>query len=118
MDFKNTVLYNEHIKLNALMAPFAGWNMPIHYGSIIEETKYTRTAVSAFDICHMGEFIVTEDPSKTTLDETITNPVVKMKEKICRYGFLLNDNGTPVDDLIVYRLSLDKWMIVVNASNI
>jgi len=118
MDHKNTVLYDEHIKLKALMAPFAGWNMPIHYGSIIEETKYTRIAAAAFDICHMGEFIVTEDPAKSTLDETITNPVVKMKPLTCRYGFLLNDNGTPVDDLIVYRMKEDKWMIVVNASNI
>ncbi|MEI7542575.1 MAG: glycine cleavage system aminomethyltransferase GcvT [bacterium] len=118
MDFKNTVLYDEHIKLKALMAPFAGWNMPIHYGSIIEETKHTRISVSAFDICHMGEFIVTEDPSKSSLDKIITNPVVKMKALTCRYGFLLNANGTPVDDLIVYRLQTDKWMIVVNASNI
>lgn len=115
---KNTVLYDQHTALKALMAPFAGWNMPIHYGSIIEETKYTRTAVAAFDICHMGEFIVTEDPYKSTLDETITNPVVKMKNLTCRYGFLLNDNGTPVDDLIVYRMADDKWMVVVNASNI
>jgi aminomethyltransferase len=100
------------------MAPFAGWNMPIHYGSIIEEAKYTRSAVSAFDISHMGEFFVTEDPSRSTLDEAITNPVVKMKEHSCRYGFLLNANGTVMDDLIVYRLASDKWMIVVNASNI
>jgi aminomethyltransferase len=118
MDFKNTVLFNEHVKLNALMAPFAGWNMPIHYGSIIEETKFTRVSASAFDICHMGEFLITEDPSKSTLDETITNPVIKMKPLTCRYGFLLNDNGTVVDDLIVYRLKDDKWMVVVNASNI
>lgn len=118
MNIKNTILYDEHLRLKALMAPFAGWNMPIQYGSIIEETKYTRTAAAAFDICHMGEFIVTEDPSKSTLDEIITNPVVKMKSLNCRYGFLLNDNGTPIDDLIVYRLKADQWMIVVNASNI
>ena len=118
MDLKNTVLYGEHTRLNALMAPFAGWNMPIHYGSIIEEAKFTRVSAAAFDISHMGEFFVTEDPSRSTLDEAITNPVVKMREKTCRYGFLLNANGTVMDDLIVYRLGYDKWMIVVNASNI
>ncbi len=117
MDLK-TVLYDEHVRLNALMAPFAGWNMPIHYGSIIEETKHTRTACSVFDICHMGEFIVNEDPAKSTLDEAITNPVIKMKNLSCKYGFLLNANGTAIDDLIVYRIKDDKWMIVVNASNI
>jgi aminomethyltransferase len=117
MDAQNTPLYNEHLKLNALMAPFAGWNMPIHYGSIIEETKYTRTNTSVFDICHMGEFFVKENPEKSSLDRIITVPVVKMPVGKCRYGFLLNDNGTVIDDLIVYRITNDEWMIVVNASN-
>lgn len=114
----NTILYEEHVRLGALMAPFAGWNMPIHYGSIIEETKHTRTACSVFDICHMGEFLVSEDPARSTLDKIITNPVVRMKELTCKYGFLLNTDGTVVDDLIVYRISGSEWMIVVNASNI
>jgi aminomethyltransferase len=117
MDAKNTPLYNEHVKLGALMAPFAGWNMPIHYGSIIDETKFTRTNTSVFDICHMGEFFVKEDPKKSSLDNIITVPVVKMAVGKCRYGFLLNDNGTVIDDLIVYRIGDDEWMIVVNASN-
>lgn len=117
MDAQNTPLYNEHVKLNALMAPFAGWNMPIHYGSIIEETKFTRTNTSVFDICHMGEFIVKENPEKSSLDKIITVPVVKMAVGKCRYGFLLNENGTVIDDLIVYRIANDEWMIVVNASN-
>ncbi len=117
MDAKNTPLYEGHIKLGALMAPFAGWNMPIHYGSIIDETKFTRTNTSVFDICHMGEFFVKEDPSKSSLDSAITAPVVKMPVGKCRYGFLLNENGTVIDDLIVYRIKEDEWMIVVNASN-
>ncbi len=117
MDYKNTILYEEHLKLNALMAPFADWNMPIHYGSIIEESKHTRTKASVFDICHMGEFLIKEDPTKSSLDKIITNPLVKMKNNICRYGFLLNPNGTIIDDLIIYRKKDDEWMIVVNASN-
>jgi aminomethyltransferase len=118
MDIKTTPLYTDHIKRNALMAPFAGWNMPIHYGSIIEETKHTRTECSVFDICHMGEFIIQENPESSSFDSAITNPATAMIEKRCKYGFLLNDNGTVIDDLIIYRLTADSWMAVVNASNI
>ena len=114
----NTILYPEHLKLNALMAPFSGWNMPIHYGSIIEETKFTRQKASLFDICHMGELIIEEDPENSSLDKILTNPVVKMPVGRCRYGFLLNENGTVVEDLIVYRLADSKWMVVVNAGNV
>ncbi|HOT44528.1 MAG TPA: glycine cleavage system aminomethyltransferase GcvT [Spirochaetota bacterium] len=114
---KNTPLHQEHVNLKALMAPFAGWNMPIHYGSILDEAKHARTAVSLFDISHMGEFIIRENPSKSSLDAIVTNPVVKMKTQRCRYGFLLNDDGKILDDLIAYRIAADEWMLVVNAAN-
>ncbi|PKL93039.1 MAG: glycine cleavage system protein T [Candidatus Goldiibacteriota bacterium HGW-Goldbacteria-1] len=114
---KKTPLFDEHVRLNALMAPFAGYSMPIHYGSIIEETKITRSGCAIFDISHMGEIMVQEDPSNCSLDRAITVPVTKMKEGGCKYGFLLNENGTAIDDLIVYRIKNDEWMIVVNASN-
>jgi len=117
MEVKKTPVYKEHVKLNALMSEFAGWEMPIHYGSIIEETKHTRIKTSVFDICHMGELFIKEDPSNSTLDKAITVPVLKMKEGKCRYGFLLNENGTIIDDLIVYRIKSDEWMIVINAAN-
>lgn len=117
MGLKDTPLKDEHIKLNALMAEFAGWLLPIHYGSIIDETKHTRTKVSVFDIFHMGEFIVKENPDKSSLDKIITVPVTKIKTGKCKYGFLLNENGTVIDDLIVFRKKDDEWMIVVNASN-
>ena len=114
---KNTPLHQEHLKLKALMAPFAGWNMPIHYGSILDEARHTRTAVSLFDISHMGEFIIRENPSRSSLDAIVTIPVVKMKTQRCRYGFLLNENGKILDDLIAYRIAADEWMLVVNAAN-
>lgn len=117
MGIKDTPLKNQHIQLNALMAEFAGWLLPIHYGSIIEETKHTRTKVSVFDIFHMGEFIVRESPDKTSLDNIITVPVTKLIKGQCKYGFLLNEQGNVIDDLIVFRLKDDEWMIVVNASN-
>ncbi len=117
MSNKKSPLHEEHIKLKALMAPFAGWEMPIHYGSIIDETKHTRSGVSIFDISHMGELFVKEDPADSSLDKILTVPVVKMKLNSCRYGFLLNSKGGILDDLIVYRIKEDEWMIVVNASN-
>jgi len=117
LEIKKTPLYDYHIKLNAVMVEFAGFFMPVHYGSILEETKHTRQKISIFDIFHMGEFYIKENPEKSSLDYAITVPVVKMKNGKCKYGFLLNENGTIIDDLIVYRISDDEWMIVVNASN-
>ncbi|MCX8094266.1 MAG: glycine cleavage system aminomethyltransferase GcvT [Candidatus Goldbacteria bacterium] len=117
MELKDTPLKEEHLKLNALMSEFAGWFLPIHYGSVIEEAKHTRAKVSVFDIFHMGKFIVRENPDKSSLDSIITVPVTKMKTGKCKYGFLLNDSGTVIDDLIVFRIKEDEWMIVVNASN-
>jgi aminomethyltransferase len=115
---KNTPLYDEHMRLKALMAPFAGWNMPIHYGSILDEARHTRSAASIFDISHMGEFVVKEDPARSSLDHVITTPVFKMKNRRCRYGFLLNKDGKILDDCISYRIADDEWMLVVNAANV
>ena len=113
---KNTPLHDSHVKLKAHMAPFAGWDMPIHYGSFLDETRHTRSAVSIFDVSHMGEFIVHENPDASSLDHILTIPVLKMKNRHCRYGFLLKGNGTILDDLIAYRKADDEWMLVVNAA--
>jgi aminomethyltransferase len=117
METAYTPLHDEHVSLKALMAPFAGWDMPIHYGSILDEARHTRSSVSVFDISHMGEFIVKERPGASSLDRAITTPVLAMKNGRCRYGFLLNERGGIIDDLITYRVAEDEWMIVVNASN-
>lgn len=114
---RKTPLYDEHVRLGALMAPFAGWQMPIHYGSILDEARHTRAAVSLFDISHMGEFIVREEPGASSLDYAITIPVTSMRTGRCKYGFLLNEEGRFLDDLIAYRMGDDEWMLVVNASN-
>jgi aminomethyltransferase len=116
-EIKNTPLHDEHVRLKALMAPFAGWNMPIHYGSILDEARHTRSAASIFDISHMGEFIIREKPDRSSLDHLVTTPVLKMKDRRCRYGFILNKDGTILDDCIAYRIADDEWMIVVNAAN-
>jgi aminomethyltransferase len=114
MAMLNTPLYDEHVGLRAVMGPFAGWNMPIRYGSILEEARHTRIAASIFDTSHMGEFLVREDPG-SSLDHVLTVRASGMENKRCKYGFLLNQNGTIRDDLIVYRKTVDEWMLVVNA---
>jgi len=100
------------------MAEFAGWEMPIHYGSIIDEAKRTRSGCTLFDICHMGEFIIEEPEHSRSFDRAVTGGALRMNAGRCRYGFLLNDNGTVIDDLIIYRFSPTRWMAVVNGGNI
>lgn len=89
--------------------------MPIHYGSIIAEVKHTRSNVSVFDICHMGEIIVTEKITDNSFNNILTVDVLNIKINKCKYGYLLKEDGGILDDLIVYRLNENKWMIVVNA---
>jgi aminomethyltransferase len=115
MDLKLTPLIKEHNKLKAKMNAFAGWLMPIQYRGIIEEHHWTRHFCSVFDTFHMGEFIIYGDHKKNDLDKIITVDLNKMEEGRCSYGFMLNERGGIIDDLIVYKLAHDKWMLVVNA---
>jgi aminomethyltransferase len=115
---KSTPLYSSHVALGAKIAPFAGWNMPIQYEGIIAETLYTRTHVTCFDICHMGEFLIKGDYKKSGLDALVTTRLDNLNIGSCRYGSLLDSNGGVIDDLIVYRKKQDEWMIVVNAGTI
>lgn len=118
MNLKLTPLSEEHKKLGAQMAPFGGWLMPIQYTGIIAEHNWTRQNVSLFDICHMGEFILYGDPEKSNLNRITTINVSTMDCGTCRYGSMLRENGGIIDDLIIYRIKPDKWMLVVNASRI
>ena len=115
-DLRKTPLYEEHCALKAKMAPFGGWLMPIQYEGIIAEHAHTRNNVSVFDICHMGEFVLEADPAASGLDRIVTQDIVSMPEGACRYGFMLNEQGGIVDDLVVYRMGQTSWMLVVNAA--
>jgi aminomethyltransferase len=110
-----TPLFDEHGARGARMAPFGGWDMPIQYTSIIDEHVHTRTAVAVFDTCHMGEFRVRGAAAAQALDRLITCPIASLAVGRCRYGFLLEESGGVLDDLITYRISDDEFMIVVNA---
>jgi aminomethyltransferase len=105
-----------HQSHGAKMAPFAGWNMPIQYPTgIIAEHLHTREKAGLFDICHMGEFLLDGKGAAESLARAVTVNLSTLKPGRCRYGFLLNEQGGVMDDLIVYRLLEERFMIVVNA---
>ena len=114
---KKTPLYDEHMRLGAKMVPFGGWLMPVQYTSIIEEHQAVRNNVGVFDISHMGQFIV--DGARCGgdwLNSMLTNNVDKLDVGMGQYTFLLNDRGGIIDDLIVYRIDEQKYLLVVNAA--
>lgn len=106
-----------HRAHGAKMAEFAGWNMPIQYpDGILAEHLHTREQAGLFDICHMGEFLVQGKGSANALAGAVTMNIATLKSGRCRYGFLLNEQGGICDDLIVYRLGEESFMLVVNAA--
>jgi len=115
---KKTPLYDTHVAMGAKMAPFGGWLMPIQYDGILTEHAHTRSEVSVFDICHMGEFLLEADPIASGLDRIVTQNIISMPIGSGRYRFILNETGGIMDDLIVYRIKDKSWMIVVNAATI
>jgi aminomethyltransferase len=117
-EMKETPLRAHHEGLKALMAPFGGWLMPIQYAGIIAEHKWCREQAALFDICHMGEFLFQGDIVADGLEDVFTFSVKSIPVGRSRYGFLLNDRGGVIDDLIVFRLAEDQVMIVVNAATI
>lgn len=113
---KKTPLYDEHLKLGAKMVPFAGWDMPIQHEGIITEHLHTRKEASLFDICHMGEFYIKGDATTCGLEHIFSFSLDNMPVGKCRYGAILNEKGGIKDDLVVYRLAKEEWMVVVNSA--
>jgi aminomethyltransferase len=99
------------------MAAFSGWNMPVRYsGGVIAEHLHVRSLAGLFDISHMGEILVDGKEASTGLARAVTVNIAALKPGRCRYGFLLTPEGGILDDLIVYRLKEDRFMLVVNAA--
>lgn len=113
-----THLYDEHVKLNAKIVPFAGWDMPVQYSSVKEEVLAVRNSVGVFDVSHMGEFFVDGKDASKFADFIVTNDISNAPNGKAIYSPLCRDNGTIIDDLIVYKFSDERLMICVNASNI
>ncbi len=114
---KRTPLYAEHLKLKARMVDFAGFEMPIQYSSIISEHMAVRERAGIFDVSHMGEILVKGQDAGDFLNGILTNNINKIKEGKVQYTIMTYENGTTVDDLLVYRLSQDEYLLVVNAAN-
>jgi glycine cleavage system T protein (aminomethyltransferase) len=113
---KKTPLYGEHVRLGAKMVPFAGWLMPLQYTSIVEEHQAVRNNVGIFDISHMGQFVVDGAAACDWLNTMLTNNVGKLDVGVGQYTFLLNERGGIIDDLIVYRIDEEQFLLVVNAA--
>ncbi len=118
MTLKKVALNDIHEKLGAKMVPFAGYNMPVRYSSDKEEHLAVRNSVGIFDVSHMGEFML-EGPEALSLIQSVTsNDASKLEVGQAQYTCLPNEDGGIVDDLLVYKLAEEKYMLVVNASNI
>ncbi len=115
---QKTPLCETHVKSGARMVDFSGWFMPVQYDGILAEHHRTRTDVTMFDTCHMGRFMVSGPGSMDALAGLLTTDVRAMRDGQCKYGFLLREDGGILDDLITYRFSADRWMIVVNAGTL
>ena len=113
---KKTPLYEEHVRLGAKMVPFGGWLMPVQYTSIVEEHQTVRNNIGIFDISHMGQLIVEGVGAREWLNAMLTNNVDKLDIGRGQYTFLLNESGGIIDDLIIYRIGEQKFLLVVNAA--
>ena len=116
---KSTPFLLKHLALNAKMAEFAGYNMPISYSGINDEHAAVRNSVGVFDVSHMGEFILKGDHALDLIQRVTSNDASKLSNGKAQYSCLTNNEGGIVDDLLVYCVEKDKvYMLVVNASNI
>jgi aminomethyltransferase len=115
---KNTALSSKHIALGAKMVPFAGYNMPVSYSGLNDEHLTVRNAVGVFDVSHMGEFILKGPHALDLIQRVTSNDASVLVDGKVQYSCLPNDKGGIVDDLLVYRIDKDTYLLVVNASNI
>lgn len=116
-NLKRTALYEEHKKAGAKLVEFGGWDMPISYDSVINEHKTVRSAVGLFDVSHMGEVFVEGKDAEKFLQHLCVNDVSRLKPGNGQYSAMLDPKGGFVDDLIIYRLKPEQFLLCVNASN-
>jgi aminomethyltransferase len=115
---KNTSLTEKHIALGAKMVPFAGYNMPVQYAGLMQEHHCVRNDVGVFDVSHMGEFWISGPKAFDLIQYATSNDVSKLFNGKVQYSCMPNATGGIVDDLLVYRVNEEMYLLVVNASNI
>ncbi len=118
MDLKKVPLSDIHEKLGAKMVPFAGYLMPVRYSSDLEEHMTVRNGVGVFDVSHMGEFTIKGPQALDLIQRVTSNDASKLIDGQAQYSCLPNETGGIVDDLIVYKIKDNDYILVVNASNI
>ncbi|WP_077326938.1 glycine cleavage system aminomethyltransferase GcvT [Virgibacillus siamensis] len=116
-DLKRTPLFPEYEKLGGKTVDFGGWNLPVQFKGIKHEHEVTRTKAGLFDVSHMGEIVVKGSKSLPFLQKVMTNDISKLTPKRAQYTFMCYEDGGTVDDLIVYMLEQDLYLLVVNAAN-
>jgi len=114
MTLKKTALHPEHVRLSAKMTDFHTWDMPLYYTSILEEHQAVRTAAGIFDISHMGQVLVTGSGALATLNELVVSDLTQLGEGRACYTMMLNPAGGIVDDIIIYRLGADEYVVIIN----
>ncbi|WP_298342556.1 glycine cleavage system aminomethyltransferase GcvT [uncultured Algibacter sp.] len=115
---KNTALTETHKMLGAKMVPFAGYNMPVQYEGVNIEHETVRNTVGVFDVSHMGEFLIEGEHALDLIQKVSSNDASKLTIGKAQYSCLPNDNNGIVDDLIIYKIKEETYLLVVNASNI
>ena len=116
-DLRTTPLHDRHAALGASFTDFGGWSMPVRYSSDLAEHHAVRQAAGLFDISHMAEFLVTGADAGAFLDYALAGRVGAMKVGKAKYSLLLSDAGGVIDDVIVYRLADDRFLVISNAGN-
>lgn len=117
-NLKKTPLHSRHVEAAAKMSPFGGFDMPIEYDGIVEEHLAVRKHVGMFDVSHMGEVYISGSEATRFVNYIFTNDVATLATGKIAYGMMLHPNGGTVDDLLIYRLGEQNYLLVINASNI
>ena len=115
---KRTCLYDKHVALGALMSPFGGFDMPIQYSTIVDEHQAVRQSCGVFDVSHMGEVLISGPDAERYVNHIFTNDVRGIADGKILYGMMCYEDGGVVDDLLVYKMSDDRFFLVINAANI
>jgi aminomethyltransferase len=118
MDMKKTVLYDTHEELGGKIIDFFGFQLPVHYTTIMDEHLAVRRSVGLFDVSHMGNFIITGKDAQQFLNHVLTNNMMRLKPGELKYAHILNEEGKIIDDMITAGLDPEKYFLVPNASMI
>jgi aminomethyltransferase len=115
---KRTPLFAVHQKLGARLIDFGGWEMPVQYSGILAEHHAVRTAAGLFDISHMGQIVVRGGAAPEFLNHVLTNDIRKLQSRQGQYTLMCNERGGAIDDLYVYQVETEEFLLIVNASRI